>query len=51
MLPYDGITRTGSEGDSHFAAKKHTKTPSESRKLLEKLKKCNPGGVRAISIC
>ncbi len=31
MLPYDGITRTGSKGVSHFV----TKTPSEGRKVLE----------------
>jgi hypothetical protein len=35
MLPYDGITRTGSKGVSHFAAMQ-TKTPSELRNLLEK---------------
>lgn len=35
MLPYDGITRTGSKGVSHFV----TKTPSEGRKLLERLRK------------
>ncbi len=31
MLPYDGITRTGSKGVSHFV----TKTPSEGGKVLE----------------
>ena len=37
MLPYDGMTRTGSEGISHSAI---TETPSEGRKLLESLFKC-----------
>lgn len=33
MLPYDGMTRTGSKGVSHSAI---AETPSEARKLLEK---------------
>ena len=32
MLPYDGITRTGSKGFSHSVI---TETPSEARKLLD----------------
>ncbi len=32
MLPYDGITRTGSKGVSHSVT---AKTPSEGFKLLE----------------
>jgi hypothetical protein len=35
MLPYDGITRTGSKGVSHCLQQ----TPSEARKLLERLRK------------
>jgi hypothetical protein len=35
MLPYDGITRTGSKGVSHFM----TKTPSEGRKVKQRLGK------------
>ncbi len=33
MLPYDGMTRTGSKGLSHSAI---AETPSEGRKLLER---------------
>ncbi len=33
MLPYDGMTRTGSKGVSHSAL---TETPSEGRKVLER---------------
>jgi hypothetical protein len=39
MLPYDGMTRTGSEGISHSAI---AETPSEMRKLLERLIKSKP---------
>jgi len=39
MLPYDGMTRTGSEGDSHSVK---TETPSEGRKVLESLTKGKP---------
>jgi hypothetical protein len=41
MLPYDGITRTGSKGVSHFV----TKTPSEGRKVLESKDKGKPKGL------
>jgi hypothetical protein len=34
MLPYDGITRTGSKGMSHSVT---PETPSELRKVLESL--------------
>jgi hypothetical protein len=33
MLPYDGMTRTGSKGVSHSVI---AETPSEGRKLKEK---------------
>ncbi len=33
MLPYDGMTRTGSKGVSHSAL---AETPSEARKVLER---------------
>lgn len=33
MLPYDGMTRTGSKGVSHSVT---AETPSEGRKVLER---------------
>jgi len=39
MLPYDGITRTGSKGVSHSV---NTKTPSEARKVMETPVKSKP---------
>ena len=35
MLPYDGMTRTGSKGVSHCAGFDSVQTPSEGRKVLE----------------
>ncbi len=35
MLPYDGMTRTGSKGVSHCGGFYFAQTPSEVRKLLE----------------
>ena len=35
MLPYDGMTRTGSKGVSHCAGMDSVQTPSEGRKVLE----------------
>ncbi len=35
MLPYDGMTRTGSKGVSHCNVSRYVQTPSEGRKLLE----------------
>jgi len=36
MLPYDGMTRTGSKGVSHSVI---AETPSEVRKVLERQNK------------
>ena len=38
MLPYDGITRTGSKGVSHF----NIEDPQRGRKVLESLIKGKP---------
>ena len=35
MLPYDGMTRTGSKGVSHCFSIMLPQTPSEGRKVLE----------------
>jgi len=43
MLPYDGITRTGSKGVSHcLGLCRLWQTPSEGRKLLERPSKSKP---------
>ena len=44
MLPYDGMTRTGSKGVSHSAI---AETPSEGRKVLEIRMKHKLGGAIA----
>jgi hypothetical protein len=46
MLPYDGITRTGSKGVSHCPNLMIPgQTPSEGRKLLERIFKSKGGSL------
>jgi hypothetical protein len=49
MLPYDGITRTGSKGVSHCAdysrCEMPAKTPSEAGKVKERRGKSKPNTV------
>lgn len=46
MLPYDGMTRTGSKGVSHPA---FAETPSEARKVLERQGKSKPKVVEPLT--
>jgi hypothetical protein len=45
MLPYDGMTRTGSKGVSHCFSIMLPQTPSEGRKVLEL---CGKGKQQAV---